>query len=164
MTAKVEPAAQDNPQSESGPAPEHLLAITPALSLARDELRFRFTRSGGPGGQHVNRTSTQVELTFDVLHSPGLNGEQRTRLIKGLRRRIDSEGVMHLTSHATRSQLENRADVTERFVALVAGALKPVKPRRTTRPTRAAREKRLDTKKARGTTKQRRKVSAREME
>lgn len=160
----MEHAAADNPQSADGAAPDNLLAVTPSLSIPRDELRFRFTRSSGPGGQHVNRTSSQVELTFDVLHSPSLSSEQRTRLIKGLRRRIDSEGVLHLVSHATRSQLENRADVTARFAALLASNLKPVKPRKATRPTRAAREKRLESKKARGTTKLRRKVSTRELE
>lgn len=158
-------APAHKPQSAAaGAAPHNLVAITPSLSIPRDALRFRFTRSGGPGGQHVNRTSSQVELTFDVLHSPAVTVEQRTRLIKGLRRRIDSEGVLHLVSHASRSQLENRADVTKRFAALLASALKPVKPRKATRPTRAAREKRLESKKARGTTKLRRKVSARELE
>ena len=157
----MEHAPTDNPESA---APDNRLAITPVLSIPRAELRFRFTRSSGPGGQHVNRTSSQVELTFDVLHSPALSTEQRTRLIKGLRRRIDSEGVLHLVSHATRSQLENRADVTERFAALLASNLKPVKSRKATRPTRAAREKRLESKKARGTTKLRRKVTARELE
>ena len=163
--SEVERPRIDNQESvTSGAAPDKLVAITPALSIPRDELRFRFTRSSGPGGQHVNRTSSQVELTFDVLHSPALTAEQRTRLIKGLRRRIDSEGVLHLVSHATRSQLENRADVTKRFAALLTTALKPVKPRKATRPTRAAREKRLESKKARGTTKQRRKVTPRELE
>ena len=161
----MEHAPTDNPHgAAAGTAPTNQLAITPSLSIPREELRFRFTRSGGPGGQHVNRTSSQVELTFDVLHSPALSGEQRTLLIKGLRRRIDSEGVLHLVSHATRSQLENRADVTERFVKLLASSLKPVKPRKATRPTRAAREKRLESKKARGTTKLRRKVTVRELE
>lgn len=161
----MEHAPTDDPESAAlGAAADNRLAITPALSIPRAELRFRFTRSSGPGGQHVNRTSSQVELTFDVLHSPALSTEQRTRLIKGLRRRIDSEGVLHLVSHATRSQLENRADVTERFAALLASNLKPVKSRKATRPTRAAREKRLESKKARGTTKLRRKVTARELE
>jgi ribosome-associated protein len=127
-------------------------------------LLFRFTRSSGPGGQHVNSTSTQVELTFDVRHSAVLSAPQRARLTEVLRRRIDSEGVLHLVSHATRSQLENRADVTARFVSLLRTALKPVKARRATRPTRAAREQRLAAKKARGTTKLRRKLTERELE
>ena len=153
-----------NAQAADGLAPDNLLAVTPSLSIPRDELRFRFTRSGGPGGQNVNRTSTQVELAFDVARSPSLSAAQRARLMSGLRRRIDSDGVLHLVSHATRSQLENRADVTARFAALLASALKPVKARKATRPTRAAREKRLDYKKARGTVKLRRKISPREME
>src|SRR5438045_3026411 len=123
------------------------LAVTASLSIPRSELDYRFTRSGGPGGQHVNRTSTQVELTFDVLHSPSLDDEQRTRLIKSLRRRIDGDGVLHLVSHSTRSQYDNREDVTRRFVTMLASALKPVKRRKATAPTRASKEKRLAAKK-----------------
>lgn len=132
------------------------LPITSALSIPRRELRYRFTRSSGPGGQHVNKTATQVELTFDVLHSPSLNNEQRALLIKKLKKRIDSDGVLHLVSHSTRSQLENREDVTQHFVELVAAALKPIKPRKPTRPSQAAKAKRLQEKKARGEIKKQR--------
>lgn len=136
------------------------LRITDSLSISSDELQFRFTRSGGPGGQNVNKTATQVELTFDVLHSPSLDHAQRARLIQSLRRRMDGEGVLHLVSHATRSQVENREDVTARFVALLAGALKPVKKRKPTKPSRAAKEKRIAAKKARGATKKQRTANA----
>lgn len=132
------------------------LIITSDLTIPRSELQYRFTRSGGPGGQNVNRTSTQVELTFDVLHSPSLSDEQRVRLIQMLRRRIDSNGVLHLVSHSTRSQLENREDVTLRFVDLLAAALKPVKRRKPTRPSRAAIEKRLESKRRRSRVKRER--------
>jgi ribosome-associated protein len=155
----------ENPESTAAdPASDARLVITPSLSIPRDELRFRFTRSSGPGGQHVNHTATQVELTFDVQRSAALTGTQRARLAQVLRRRIDTDGVLHLVSHATRSQLENRADVTARFTMLLRNALKPVKVRRATGPTRAARERRLAAKKARGTTKLRRKLSERELE
>src|SRR5437660_10199239 len=135
------------------------LMITPNLSIPRGELQYRFTRSGGPGGQHVNRTATQVELTFDVLHSPSLHDEQRARLIKALRRRIDGDGVMHLASHSTRSQFENREDVTERFVTLLASAVTPVKRRNATAPTRTSKEKRLEAKKKRAVVKRQRQTS-----
>ena len=131
--------------------------ITQDLAVPPAELQYRFTRSGGPGGQNVNRTSTQVELTFDVLHSPSLNDEQRARIIRALRRRIDSGGVLHVVSHSTRSQLENREDATRRFADLLAAALKPVTPRKRTRPGRAAAEKRMESKKKRAETKRTRK-------
>ena len=134
------------------------LSITDSLSIPRDELQFRFTRSGGPGGQHVNKTATQVELLFDVQHSPSLNDEQRARLLQALKRRIDNDGVLHLVSHATRSQLANREDASARFVALLATALKPIKKRKPTKPSRALHEKRLTEKKARGDVKKQRKV------
>jgi ribosome-associated protein len=159
----IAPAGANRPVSRAA-VPDTSLVITPSLSIPRDELRFRFTRSGGPGGQHVNRTSTQVELTFDVRRSSAVSAAQRMRLTQALGRRIDSDGVVHVVSHATRSQLENRADVTARFTALLASALKPVKARKATRPTRAARERRLAAKKARGTTKLRRKLTGRELE
>lgn len=140
------------------------LAITSHLAIPRGELQYRFTRSGGPGGQNVNRTSTQVELTFDVLRSPSLNEEQRARLIQTLRRRIDNDGVLHLASHSTRSQLENREDVTQRFADLLAAALKPVKRRKKTNPSRAAAQRRLDVKKQRGTVKRERQAARRHPE
>lgn len=138
-----------------------LLPIIPTLSIPCSELHYRFTRSGGPGGQHVNRTATQVELTFDVLHSPSLNNEQRGLLIKKLKKRIDSDGILHLVSHSTRSQLENREGVTTRFVKLLATALKPIKPRRPTKPSQAAKEKRLQRKKVRSEVKAQRRSSKR---
>ncbi len=140
------------------------LAITSELSLPLRELNFRFTRSSGPGGQHVNKTATQVELTFDVLHSPSLSDEQRARIIKALRRRIDTNGVLHLTSHSTRSQLDNREDATQRFVTLLASALRTIKPRKASRPSRAAKEKRLQSKKKLGDVKRQRQVSKRNTE
>ncbi|MBI5879279.1 MAG: aminoacyl-tRNA hydrolase [Chloroflexi bacterium] len=137
-----------------------LLEITPALSLPATELRFRFARSGGPGGQNVNKTATQVELLFDVAHSPSLSDTQRDLLLRKLANRIDGDGVLHLVSHATRSQLENRADATARFVALVAAALKPARKRRPTAPTGASRERRIQAKKERGQIKARRRAAA----
>ncbi|MBI1801656.1 MAG: aminoacyl-tRNA hydrolase [Chloroflexi bacterium] len=143
---------------------DDLLLILPGLAIPRSELQYRFTRSGGPGGQHVNRTSTQVELLWDAARSPSLTAEQLARLLHVLKNRIDGDGVLHLVSHSTRSQFDNREDVTARFVALLAAALKPVKKRRPTRPTRAAKERRITAKKARGEVKKKRRLTAQEME
>ena len=140
------------------------LVISQALAIPYDELQFRYARSGGPGGQHVNKTATQVELLFDVGRSPSLDEGQRARISQALRGRIDSSGVLHLVSGASRSQMANRAEVTQRLAVLLASALRPIKPRRPTRPSRAAREKRLTTKKARGSIKKQRTGSRRELE
>lgn len=135
------------------------LPITPHLAIPLAELDFRFSRSSGPGGQHVQRSDTRVELLFDVAQSPSLTDDQRARIRARLAGYMDNAGVLHLFSSATRSQLENRADVTERFRALLAAALRPRKHRVPTRPTAAARERRLGEKRVRAQVKQaRRKI------
>ncbi len=140
------------------------VVVSEALAIPADELQFRYARSSGPGGQHVNKTATQVELLFDVGHSPSLNEAQRARITQALGRRIDSDGVLHLVSGVSRSQVDNRADVTQRLGELLAAALRPVKPRRPTRPSRTARQKRLTAKKARGAIKKQRTTSQHELE
>jgi ribosome-associated protein len=132
---------------------ESALRITDNVSIPMSELQFRFARSSGPGGQHVNRSATQVELLFDVANSPSLNEAQRQRVLRRLRSRIDKEGVLHLVSQETRSQLRNREEVVERFQALMREALRVPKRRLPTRPTRAARERRLEEKRRRSETK-----------
>lgn len=120
------------------------------------ELTFRATRAGGPGGQHVNTSSTRVELWWDALGSPSLTEAERVMLVTALGHRIDGDGWLRLVSAGTRSQLKNREAVTERFQRLVAEALVPPKPRRRTRPPRSAAEKRLQEKKRRSATKAKR--------
>ncbi|HOG46000.1 MAG TPA: alternative ribosome rescue aminoacyl-tRNA hydrolase ArfB [Anaerolineae bacterium] len=132
------------------------MPITRSLAIPAGELRFRFSRSGGPGGQHVNRSATQVELLFDVAHSPSLSEEQRARVMADLATRIDREGVLHLFSSGTRSQLQNREEVVQRFQTLLRRALHVARPRHPTRPTAAARERRLSGKRRRGEAKERR--------
>ena len=140
-----------------------VIAITDGLAIPTVELRFRFSRSSGPGGQHVNRSETRVELLFDVARSPSLSDEQRARIAHRLAGYVDGEGIMHVVSSATRSQLENRADATARFQALLAAALRPRKRRTPTRPSAAAREQRLAEKRTRAAHKQmRRKVDREE--
>jgi len=125
------------------------LEITPELAIPPEEVTLRFVRSGGPGGQNVNHTATRVELLFDVAGSPSLNEHQRALIMARLQGYIDGEGVLHLFSQATRSQWQNRQDVTARFCTLLAGALRARRPRRATRPSAAARERRLRQKRLR---------------
>ena len=135
---------------------EDVLIINEEVAIPLSELSYRFARSSGPGGQHVQRTETKVELLFDLANSPSLTEAQRALAQSRLAGRLDSDGVLHLTSQAGRSQAENRADVTERFRRLLAAALKPRMRRKPTRPGAAARQRRLDAKRRRAQTKQRR--------
>src|SRR5688500_13861216 len=94
---------------EAPSVPEHaLLRVTDELSIPLAELTYRATRSGGPGGQHVNTSSTRVELEFDVGASPSLGDEQRTRIQERLATRIDGAGILRLASSGSRSQHQNR--------------------------------------------------------
>ena len=133
--------------------------INPDVSIPLAELTFRFVRSSGPGGQHVNKSATQAELTFDVAHSPNLSDAHKRRLLIALKNLIDKNGVLHLESQSTRSQLRNRQDVVARFQSLLRGALKPRKTRRPTRPTAASKERRLEKKKRHGAIKRARRGS-----
>ncbi len=135
---------------------ETVLTITDTVAIPLAELHFQFSRSGGPGGQHVNRSETQVELSFDVASSPSLNDEQRARVLTVLKSYIDSRGVLHLTVQTTRSQHRNRAEAIERFQHLMRQALHIPKRRRPTRPPPQAKEQRLEEKRRRSSIKQRR--------
>ena len=135
---------------------EKVLCITNTLTIPLSELRFRFARSSGPGGQHVNRSATRVELLFDVAGSPSLTEAQRERALKALAPYIDSDGVLHLISQTFRSQFRNREEAVERFQTLMRRAMKVPKRRRPTRPSRAARERRLASKRRRSEIKRQR--------
>lgn len=128
--------------------------INDQLVIATSELSFRFSRSSGPGGQHVQRSDTRVELLFDVAASPSLSEEQRARVRQRLAGYIDGEGVMRIVSSATRSQLGNREDAVQRFQSLMAAALRVHRRRVPTRPGAAAREQRLTAKRTRSQVKQ----------
>jgi ribosome-associated protein len=114
------------------------------------ELSFRATRAGGPGGQHVNTSSTRVELWWHLESSPALDGAQRRLLRERLATRIDGEGWLRLVEAGSRSQLRNREAVTERFLELLSKALKPVKRRKPTRIPKKAKAARLTAKRLRG--------------
>ena len=130
-----------------------MIEISPDLRVPLVELEYRASRSGGPGGQHVNTSSTRVELWWDVAGSPALTDEQRRHLLVGLASRLDGAGRLRLVSSATRSQLRNREEVTARFRDIVARALVVPKPRKRTKPSRAAKAARLEGKRRRGATK-----------
>ena len=112
------------------------------------ELSFAFVRSPGPGGQHVNKTNTRVELRFDLVGSPSLPEGLRDRARTRLQSRLNAEGELVITSSQHRSQLRNRVDCINRFAETMVAAIKPPGPRRRkTRPGRAAVARRLDSKK-----------------
>jgi ribosome-associated protein len=136
--------------------PDDALEITPSLRLPSGELEYRASRSGGPGGQHVNTSSTRIEVWWDIAGSPSLTEEQRARLLARLASRLDASGRLRLVSSGSRSQLRNREEVTERLAVLVAEALKVPKRRKPTKPSRAAKAARLEAKRRRSTTKRER--------
>ena len=119
------------------------LAITANIAIPLDELEFRTSRSSGPGGQGVNTTDSRVELRFDVANSPSLGPAERARVLAAAGGRIDAGGRLRIVAQDHRSQLLNRRLAVARFQALLAEALRPRGPRRPTRPSAAARERRL---------------------
>lgn len=131
-----------------------MLSISRTLSLPDTELTERFLRADGPGGQHVNRTESAVELRFDVAASPSLPEEVRARLLTRRDRRMTGEGVLVIQARRFREQARNRDDARERLAELIRGALAAPAKRVATRPTRASKERRLSVKQQRGKLKQ----------
>ena len=127
-----------------------MIRVTPRLTLDEAELEFRATTAQGPGGQHVNRSQTRVELLWNVEASPSLSAAQRARIRERLSTRISREGVLRVASQKHRSQARNREATIERLVELLAGALHEDPPRRATKPSRTAKAKRVDEKKKQG--------------
>jgi ribosome-associated protein len=123
------------------------LAVDSDLSIPRHELTFRATRAGGPGGQHVNTSSTRIELEWNVERSRAVTEEQRSRLRSKLSNRLDAQGHLRIVASAFRSQARNREDAEQRLSALVRRALAVPRPRKKTRPTRGSVEQRLQSKK-----------------
>ncbi|MGE0352635.1 MAG: alternative ribosome rescue aminoacyl-tRNA hydrolase ArfB [Gemmatimonadales bacterium] len=136
--------------------PPPAVAVTADLAIPIAELEYRASRSGGPGGQHVNTSSTRIEVWWDIARSAVLSDEQRERLLRRLATRLDSKGRLRLVSGATRSQLSNKEEVTARLGRVVADALRVPRPRKKTRPSRAARERRLEAKRRQAAKKQNR--------
>ncbi len=122
------------------------LVIQPGLVLPAAELSWTAVRSGGPGGQNVNKVATKVELRFDLPGTRALSPDVRARLARLAAGRLDAEGRIVITSQATRNRAQNLEDAREKLALLVRAALRPPKRRRPTRPTRASKERRLDEK------------------
>lgn len=122
------------------------MRVTRNITIDESELTERFIHASGPGGQNVNKVATAVELRFDVRHSRAFSDSVRTRLVALAGKKISGDGVLVIAAQRFRSQARNREDARARLAALVAAAAVPPKLRRATRPSRAAKERRLDAK------------------
>ncbi|HUH53670.1 MAG TPA: alternative ribosome rescue aminoacyl-tRNA hydrolase ArfB [Microbacteriaceae bacterium] len=130
------------------------LEVSSTLTLPRSELSWRFSRSSGPGGQHVNTSDSRVELTWDIANSTVLTDEQRTRLLSRLGGRVVA-GTITVTASEHRSQLRNREAALHKLARIVRDSLAPAGPRRrATKPTRGSKQRRLAAKSRRSATKQ----------
>jgi ribosome-associated protein len=137
----------------TAPQGEDALVVNERLSIPRHELAARASRAGGAGGQHVNTSSTRIEILWNVRTSTALDDATRARLIEKLATRIDGEGVIRVVASDRRSQRQNRESAEDRLAELVRKALVIPKKRRATKPSRASKEKRISEKKKRGETK-----------
>lgn len=133
-----------------------MLEITSQIRIDEDELTERFIRAPGPGGQNVNKVATAVQLSFDVAGSPSLPEPVRARLLKLAGRRLDKAGVLTIEAHRHRTRERNREDARQRLAELIGRAAHAPKPRIATRPSRAAKARRLDDKRHRAGIKQQR--------
>lgn len=130
-----------------------MIRITDRISIGEHELDERFIRASGPGGQNVNKLATAVQLRFDVHRSPSLPDDVRRRLEWMAGRRLTRDGVLVIAAQRHRTQERNRQDALERLIALIQRAAVPPRPRRPTKPTAGSRERRLQSKKRRGSLK-----------
>jgi ribosome-associated protein len=139
---------------------EGVLEVSEDVAIPRWELEYRASRAGGAGGQHVNTSSTRIELLWNVVRTTVLDDERKSRVMARLSTRIDGEGWLRVVSSARRSQQQNREAAEARLVELVRGALVVQKRRRPTKPTRASKEKRIGDKRKRSETKRLRRSDA----
>ncbi len=140
----------------SSPPGDDALVVDAGLAIPRSELVYRASRSGGPGGQHVNTSSTRIELLWDFARSRVLDEASRARIAEKLATRLDADGNVRVVASDRRSQLQNREAAEERLAALIRRALIVQKARKKTKPSRAAKEKRLAEKRHRAERKERR--------
>lgn len=121
-----------------------MIEVTPHISLDEIELEFRSARASGPGGQHVNKSETAIELRFDVRRSPSLPNDVANRLMRLAGSRMTAEGVLVIFAQSHRSGLANREDAQARLLELIVKAAEKPKPRKKTKPTKASKERRLE--------------------
>ncbi len=131
-----------------------MIPVTTNITLSDNEIKVSFTHASGPGGQNVNKVATAVKLTFDIVNSPSLPQDVKKRLQALGGRRVTKEGALIIDARRYRTQERNRQDAVDRLVSLVRNAASKPKPRKRTRPTRASREKRIQSKRNRSVVKQ----------
>ncbi len=133
-----------------------MIRVNDRVSIAEDEITFTASRAGGPGGQNVNKVSTRVMLLFDLAGSPSLNQEQKQRISSRLRTRISKDGVLRVVCQKHRSQSANKEAAVERLAELLRESLIQQKPRKKTKVSRAAKQRRLEEKRHRSQVKKHR--------
>jgi ribosome-associated protein len=121
----------------------HDLVVTPRLTIPAGELAISFARSGGPGGQNVNKVSSKVDLRWNPTTSTVLSDADRALLVERLRSRLTGDGTLIVTSTLTRDQLKNRADAMSKLALIIRAALHRDKPRRPTKPSKGAKRRRV---------------------
>jgi len=135
-----------------------MIRITDTIFIHERELHETFTRASGPGGQHVNKVATAVQLRFDIIKTTAISDSIKERLVQLAGRRISEDGVLIIRSDRFRNQTRNRQDARNRLAAMIRQAVMPPKVRRKTRPSRRSITRRLENKRRRATTKQLRKT------